>query len=219
MQVDINLLPQREKRTKNIYIILGIIFVLLFAAFLFVYLTVEKKNTELLQIEKRITQTNEILEAQQAKLAEYQSSNAAEELKIAIEWAEKQPFELVFLMEQITRLLPERGFVIEFELDEENRVKQIVQFDAKSEAAYFLHSLTELPWIEEAIISEAKTADILKDEAAELRKQANIQPRYYAEFELRINPALLNEAAEMDESKGTEEKVSSSQQGEGADSP
>ncbi|MGN7177263.1 hypothetical protein BK139_05415 [Paenibacillus sp. FSL R5-0490] len=219
MQVDINLLPQREKRTKNIYIILGTIAVLLIAAFLFVYLTVEKKNTELLQIEKRITQTNEILEAQQAKLAEYQSSNAAEELKIAIEWAEKQPFELVYLMEQITRLLPERGFVIEFELDEENRVKQIVQFDAKSEAAYYLHSLTELPWIDEAIISEAKTADILKDEAAELRKQANIQPRYYAEFELRINPALLNEAAEMDETQSTEEKDSSAQQGEGADSP
>ncbi|MBG9655679.1 PilN domain-containing protein [Cytobacillus firmus] len=219
MQVDINLLPQREKRTKNIYIALGIIVVLLIAAFLFVFLTVEKKNTELLQIEKRITQTNEILEAQQAKLAEYQSSNAAEELKIAIEWAERQPFELVFLMEQITRLLPERGFVIEFELDEENRVKQIVQFDAKSEAAYYLHSLTELPWIDEAIISEAKTADILKDEAAELRKQANIQPRYYAEYELRINPALLNEAAEMDESKGTEDKESSAQQGEGDDSP
>ncbi|MBG9549406.1 fimbrial assembly protein [Cytobacillus firmus] len=219
MQVDINLLPQREKRTKNIYIALGIIVVLLIAAFLFVFLTVEKKNTELLQIEKRITQTNEILEAQQAKLAEYQSSNAAEELKIAIEWAERQPFELVFLMEQITRLLPERGFVIEFELDEENRVKQIVQFDAKSEAAYYLHSLTELPWIDEAIISEAKTADILKDEAAELRKQANIQPRYYAEYELRINPALLNEAAEMDESKGTEDKDSSAQQGEGDDSP
>ena len=53
------------------------------------YLTVEKKNTELLEIEKRITQTNEILEAQQAKLAEYQSSNAAEDLKIAIEWAKK----------------------------------------------------------------------------------------------------------------------------------
>ncbi|MBG9543558.1 hypothetical protein ABE29_12375 [Cytobacillus firmus] len=219
MQVDINLLPQREKRTKNIYIALGIIVVLFIAAFLFVFLTVEKKNTELLQIEKRITQTNENLEAQQAKLAEYQSSNAAEELKIAIEWAERQPFELVFLMEQITRLLPERGFVIEFELDEENRVKQIVQFDAKSEAAYYLHSLTELPWIDEAIISEAKTADILKDEAAELRKQANIQPRYYAEYELRINPALLNEAAEMDESKGTEDKESSAQQGEGDDSP
>ncbi|MCM3704439.1 MULTISPECIES: fimbrial assembly protein [Cytobacillus] len=219
MQVDINLLPQREKRTKNIYIISGLIVVLLIAAFLFVYLTVEKKNTELLQIEKRITQTNGILEAQQAKLADYQSSNAAEELKIAIEWAEKQPFELVLLMKQFTRLLPERGFVIEFELDEEDKVKQIVQFDSKSEAAYYLHSLTELPWVDEAIISEAKTADILKDESAEIRKQANIQPRYYAEFELRINPAVLNEAANMDETKGTEEKDSSAQQEEGADSP
>ncbi|MBN8194880.1 fimbrial assembly protein, partial [Bacillus sp. NTK074B] len=79
-----------------------------------VFLTVKEKNNELLGIEKRIIQTNEILEAQQAKLQEYQSSNAAEELKVAIEWADRQPFDLVFLMEQITRLLPERGFVIEF---------------------------------------------------------------------------------------------------------
>ncbi|MBN8200718.1 fimbrial assembly protein [Bacillus sp. NTK034] len=219
MRVDINLLPQKEKGPKNVYIMIAFIVVLLTAAFLLVFLTVKEKNNELLGIEKRIIQTNEILEAQQAKLQEYQSSNAAEELKVAIEWADRQPFDLVFLMEQITRLLPERGFVIEFELDEENRIKQIVQFDAKSEAAYYLHSLTELSWVDEAIITEAKTADILKDEAAELRKQANIQPRYYAEYELKINTSLLNEAAEQKVIKDIEEKDSAAQQEEGDDSP
>jgi type IV pilus assembly protein PilN len=203
MLVDINLLPQKEKRSKAAYISLasaGLAAVILSVS-LYIYLGSQKEEIE--QIDTQIAQTNEILEAQRVKLADYESSNSVGELENAISWAKEQPFSMVYILNEVTKLLPERGYITEFEKDEENKIKQIVQFDTKSQAAYYLNSLLSLGWLDEAILTEAKTTDVLKDDDEETSAAAEeILPRYFAAYELQINSSLLKQEIEEKEAEG-----------------
>jgi type IV pilus assembly protein PilN len=200
MLVDINLLPQKEKRSKAAYISLaaaGLAAVILSVS-LYVYLGSQKEEIE--QVETQIAQTNEILEAQRVKLADYESSNSVGELENAISWAKEQPFSMVYILNEVTKLLPERGYITEFEKDEDNKIKQIVQFDTKSQAAYYLNSLLSLGWLDEAILTEAKTTDVLKDDDEETSAaEEEILPRYFAAYELQINSSLLKQEIENNE--------------------
>jgi type IV pilus assembly protein PilN len=199
MLVDINLLPQKEKRSKAAYISLaaaGLAAVILSVS-LYVYLGSQKEEIE--QVETQIAQTNEIMEAQRVKLADYESSNSVGELENAISWAKEQPFSMVYILNEVTKLLPERGYITEFEKDEDNKIKQIVQFDTKSQAAYYLNSLLTLEWLDEAILTEAKTTDVLKDDDETSSAEEEILPRYFAAYELQINSSLLKQEIETKE--------------------
>ncbi|TYS51280.1 PilN domain-containing protein [Bacillus infantis] len=210
MLVDINLLPKKEKRSRSVYIYSGAMLLLLAAAAALLFLYTGSKKEEISKVEKQIAQTNAILEIQNAKLTEFESSNAAEKLKEAIAWAEKQPFSMVYVLQEITKILPDRGYIAEFEMDEDNLIKLGVQFDTKSEAAYYLNSLLTLGWLDEAVLKEAKTAEAI-NEAVEGDSEVSALdlgylPRYYALYEFKINPEQLKaewKANEKDNEGGT----------------
>ncbi|SIE81740.1 Uncharacterised protein [Mycobacteroides abscessus subsp. abscessus] len=110
---------------------------------------------------------------------------------------------MVYILNEVTKLLPERGYITEFEKDEENKIKQIVQFDTKSQAAYYLNSLLSLGWLDEAVLTEAKTTDVLKDDDEEISAaEEEILPRYFAAYELQINSSLLKQEIEEKEAEG-----------------
>ncbi|MBU8879563.1 fimbrial assembly protein [Bacillus sp. FJAT-29790] len=206
MLADINLLPQKERKSKTAYMIIGIIILLIILISLFFFLFIKDKNQQLLNIENQIMQTNVILEAERKKQASFESSNSVNELEIAVKWAQDQPFNMVYVLQELTKLLPKRGFVAEFEIDEENKIVQIVQFDTKSEAAYYLNSLLTLDWIEEAVINEAKITDILKEEKDKEAKKDDILPRYFAKYELKMNVPLLKTSYQQQKEKDKPEQ-------------
>lgn len=193
MLVDINLLPQKEKKTKASYIVLlaSILIVLMIAAVFF--FIIQDRKQSIADTEQQLAQTTELLEAKRAKLENYQSSNSVTDLQNAITWADQQPYNVVYMLQELTKLLPERGFISEFEMDEDHSVNQQVQFDTKSEAAYYLSLLTSVQWIEEAVLTEAQTAD-LTDQENESAVSDDIVPRYIANYEMRINVPALKEA-------------------------
>lgn len=207
MLVDINLLPQKEKKTKASYIVLlaSLLIVLIIAAVIF--FVIQDRKQEISDIETRLTQTNELLEAKRDKLEKYQSSNSVTDLQNAISWADNQPYDVVYMLGELTKLLPERGFISEFELDEENVINQQVQFDTKSEAAYYLSLLTSVEWIEEAVLTEAQTSD-LTDEEEETQTNEETLPRYIANFEMRVNIPALKDAnqAAQDENDSSQDE-------------
>lgn len=224
MLTDINLLPQKEKKSKAVYLILGIVVLFTILAAVFFFLFMKEKNQQLTNIDNQITQTNMILEAERKKIASFEASNSVNELEDAITWAEKQPFNMVYVLQELTRLLPERGFITEFDMDVENKIEQTVQFDTKSESAYYLNSLLTLEWIDEAVIIEAKTKDILKEKKEKEIKNDDVLPRYDAKYEIIINAEKLkasdNQQVENDVSKGSGEKVNAVQaEEEGGTSP
>ncbi|EIJ79043.1 fimbrial assembly family protein [Bacillus methanolicus PB1] len=211
MLVEINLLPKKEPR--NLSLLFAIVtfsgMILIGAAFL-IWQMNEKKE-ELANVENQVQLTNEILEAKRTKLADFQSASSVQELEKAIKWAEKQPYNLVYVLQKLTKILPERGFLTEFNLEKDSIINLIIQFDTKSEAAYYLNSLLNYKWIDEAVITKEKAGDweiinnktpLSDDQLTDLAKK-NFFPRYYAEYEIRLNIAELKQAykSEMEKSK------------------
>ena len=224
MLADINLLPQKEKKSKAVYLILGIVVLFTILAAVFFLLLMKDKEQQLTNIDNQITQTNMILEAERKKLDSLEASNSVNELEEAIAWAEKQPFNTVYVLQELTRLLPKRGFITEFDMDRENKIEQTVQFDTKSEAAYYLNSLLTLEWIDEAVIIEAKKKYILKEKKEKEMKNDDVLLRYDAKYEIIMNAEKLkasnHQQVENDESEGSGEKENAVQaEEEGGTSP
>jgi type IV pilus assembly protein PilN len=228
--VEINLLPKKDPSSKKTYVILGILFVLLLALAAFVYWQYQSKQTKLEVTENQLSMTSELISAEQKQLVEYENSNSYQELQTAIKWAEEQPFDTVYLLNQLTRILPDRGYFTDFEMDEEYTIKQMIQFDTKDEAAYYLQSLLNYEWVEEAVVVEAKTTDILKEDAdtteivkaaIDMLNKADIAPRYYAQYEIILDIPKLKESSKAAKKKEEEKQTSDDNNGdnEGGDTP
>ncbi|WP_338453211.1 PilN domain-containing protein [Niallia oryzisoli] len=95
------------------------------------------------------------------------------------------------MLDELTRILPERGYFTEFEMDGNHKITQTIQFDTKSEAAYYLHSLLAFDWVEEAVITQAKTETVLEEKgetdesensAVSIVNEDNVLPRYFAKY-------------------------------------
>jgi type IV pilus assembly protein PilN len=220
MLVEINLLPKKEPKNLSFFILLGTLIGLILIGSAVLFWQMNEKKQELENVEKQIQLTNEILEAERAKLTDFQSANSVKELENAIKWAKEQPYNFVYVLQQLTKALPERGFITELELEEENNIHLIVQFDTKSEAAYYLNSLLNYKWVDEAVITDAKAGDweiirnntdLSGEELTELAKKV-YYPRYYAEYELRLNVPELKLEIEKSADRNNREE-------EGGDTP
>ncbi|WML40716.1 fimbrial assembly protein [Neobacillus sp. OS1-2] len=203
MLVDINLLPKRDEKNIAVYVIAGgmVILLIIVAVVFSIYLNGKKQDIKM--VEQQISMNQEILAEQHKKLAQYQSSKSVVELENAINWAKNQPYNMVYVIQELTKSLPQSGFMLEFQLDEENVITERVQFDTKSDAAYYLNAIAAYPWVDEAVISEAKTSDILKNDntlqseglANSKLKEEDIVPRYFAEYEVRLDVPQVQNAS------------------------
>lgn len=215
MLVEINLLPKKNRKSKVIFIMIGIMIVLLVAIVSFYIWQIHAKEAKLAETQNQLDTTLNIIEQKNKKLAEYNSSTSVQELEQAIQWADTQSFNSVFLLEQLTRMLPERGFILDFKIDANYKINQLIQFDTRSDAAYYLHTLLANEWVEEAVISEAKseTLDLQTDDASVKGKnasvsyynEANVLPRYIAQYEIILNLQALEKAAHQTDVKKGEE--------------
>ena len=210
MLVEINLLPKKSKKGKTIIIIIGIIVFLLVLVSAFFIWQIQSKEAVLADTQNRLDITMNILEEKNKQLAEYNSQTSVQELEQAIKWAETQSFDAVFLLDELTKMLPERGFILDFKIDENYKINQVIQFDTRSDAAYYLHTLLANEWVEEAVISEAKSDELNLDDAEEGKKpynENNVLPRYIAQYEMILNLQEFEKAAgQLDvEKRGGEE--------------
>jgi Tfp pilus assembly protein PilN len=158
MLVEINLLPQKEPKKFS--------FIIMFAGLLALFILIggyyfwqtQSINDEIASLDKQITMTKKIADKEQQNSDTVASTSSVSQLKSAIEWASDYPLQTVPVMQHLTSLLPERGFIQSFAYTEAGTVTLTVQFDSAREAAYFLDSLHESKWIDEASLSSLSTA-------------------------------------------------------------
>ncbi len=159
MLVEINLLPQKEQRSKGYILTLismGALFVLLAGFYIW---QIQSTKTDIVNLDKQIEMTQKIAEAEQKNAQTSESAMSVNLLKNAVEWASSYPIQTIPVMRHLTSLLPERGFIQSFGYTEAVTVSLTVQFDSAREAAYFLYSLNESEWIEEASLSSLNTEE------------------------------------------------------------
>jgi len=152
MLVEINLLPQKDPKNFNIVYISAIAAVLILISGIYFWQIKTVKN-DVASLDNRIEMTKKIAEKQEESAQTTEVASSAGLLKAAVDWAADYPIQTIPVMRHLNSLLPERGFIQSFAYTEDGTVTISVQFDSSREAAYFLESLKESEWIEDASLS------------------------------------------------------------------
>jgi type IV pilus assembly protein PilN len=197
MLVEINLLPKKEHK-KSSMLIMTLAGILLFSVSVsIIFFQGSSYENEMAALDKQIASLQKLSEAQQAKLSEGENGSSAVKLQEAVKWAEQYPHETVPLLQKVIALLPERGFIQNFEYSNNNSVVIQIQFDASRDAAFYLSSLKGSDWVEGVALmtvvaeKQEEETETAAPTAADKKEEDQILPRYSAEYEIKFKPELF----------------------------
>jgi type IV pilus assembly protein PilN len=177
MLIEINLLPKKAKKNFSLPIVIALLasFFLLSTGLLYYYSNSLKSTADTLNAD--IQRLDESIRLEQEQMQQVQATNSVLELKKAVEWAKTYPIKSVPVLQHVTSLLPERGFIQNYSYSQDGKVGLTVQFDTSREAAYYLNWLKESDWVAEAnILSLGISGTTDRDTL----------PRYIGQFEITI---------------------------------
>ncbi len=198
MLVEINLLPQKERNNKSLLLLAIISSIILLIGGFFTFWLNGTYVKKLASIEEQIATTEQLVAINQQKVTSDGSSESVTQLENMVEWAHQYPIKTVPVLNKLTELLPERGFIQTFQYEETGMVLLSVQFESTREAAYYLNTLLQSEWIEDAKLN-AVNADtqffdkqVGESEPDETKlKNEKYVPRYIAEFEVKLNKNVI----------------------------
>lgn len=219
MLVDINLLPRKEFKNRAKLLLLLIILCVAIIGFLFIFLQYKKATSLEENLENQIATLQEKRAAEEQKYASADHSNNVINLERTVEWADGYFVETVPILNHLTKLLPERGFVQNFSYTEDGIVSLEVQFDTNTENAHYLALLTESPFIDSARLLTVSTTPITEeiedttnnnqqnnngneaDDAptgneVETDENSDILPRYFAQYEIVFEKSAIRSLQE-----------------------
>jgi type IV pilus assembly protein PilN len=196
MLVEINLLPQKQQRSMLIFIIAGLVFSLFMTAIIVGYFSYESKSRALEAIENEIEFTIALREIEEQKLVTGEKLGSFAEIMAKIDWISSQRISLVFLLDHLVSLLPERGYFMNYQYSDQGTVSINVQFDTPREAASYLNELNESPYIIETALQNLTTQEVT-DEVSDER--FHFLPRYMANYSITIDREAVKRAEEKEE--------------------
>jgi type IV pilus assembly protein PilN len=194
MLVEINLLPKKEP--KNV----ALLFILLIALFLtgigsaVFYFYIQRAEQEIESLTQQIEQIKTLRITEEQKLADAQSLAAVQDLENAVNWAKDYPIKTVLLLKELSKLLPERGFIMNFAYEEAGTINLTVQFDTRREAAYYLKALSDAEFVAEAHIVSLTVGnknDNGSTKENETSETENVLPRYVGQYQIKVNKEVL----------------------------
>ncbi|MCA0147430.1 hypothetical protein LCD52_01380 [Rossellomorea vietnamensis] len=204
--IDINLLPEKEKKGPVFVYSLAIILLLFFVGSLYFFFSLRSVHMETESTVRSISQTEQLIEVQQTKLLDSESSQGMKDLEKTVESMMDYPVKTVPVLNELISLLPSRGFIQALEYSGRQTINASIQFDSSRQAAYYLHHLKEVGWIREAEILEM-TAETTESENM-LSADHEVVPRYLVEYSLTLDSKKLQELKEAEETlleKGDEQ--------------
>lgn len=202
MLVEINLLPQKEEKNKSLLLLVISLIVILLIGGTFAYLLNRTYSSKLSSMEKQITTNEKLVALEQEKMIAKENANSYTELENTVKWAEEYPIKTVPMLQKLTALLPERGFIQTFNYVNTGIVQVGIQFESSREAAYYLSSLQESNWVKDskllsvdAITSfyDKKFGDSGKEIDKSKLKNETYLPRYLSQYEITLNIDVLKE--------------------------
>lgn len=201
MLVEINLLPQKEPKKFAFIITLSSLLAVFLVIGGFYLWQSQSVKDELASLDRQISTTKKIAEKEQQNNETVISSSSVSQLKSAIEWANDYPIQTVPVMQHLTSLLPERGFIQSFGYTETGAVTLTVQFDSAREAAYFLNSLNHSKWIEEASLNSLAATEMNTEtntNAASSTAASNSQENTTSTTPSATNPTTTDSTTTVD---------------------
>ena len=192
MLVDINLLPEKEKKRSSVLIPVFLILLLAIAG-IGAFLWLQAKKNEIEAIESRLRTTVQLRETLEMTQNEPKGDEEdVKQLNDAIVWAEGKKMKTVPILKHLISLLPERGFFLEYAYTNNETLKLAVQFDTGRQAAYYLSELKASEGIQDAtIVTVTTSVDEEEKEAKKLLEIADALPRYVAEYEITLDKTFI----------------------------
>lgn len=212
MLIDINLLPQQERRSKVFFISIILLIFLAIASLIVASFYVNTVNKKIERYESDSSFKQQLIIQEESKIENIKGDNSITELEKAVTWAEQYPIKTVPLIQELTSLLPERGYIQEFSYQETGEVTLKVQFDTSREAAYYLKNLLDSKWIQDAFLNSLNTEEIEdekgeenqevseNDKTTESDEEENILPRYIGEYSIVLNKDFIKQEENLNES-------------------
>jgi Tfp pilus assembly protein PilN len=166
MLIEINLLPQKERKKYQLLFVLIFLVLIFLIASVYYYFQIDSTKTNISSLEKQILVAKRIEENRNKQTNTIETNNSITQLKNAVDWANNYPIKTIPVMKYLVSLLPERGFIQTFSYTDAGTVSLSVQFDSAEDAAYFLESLNSSKWIEDANLSSLNANQTAETEAA-----------------------------------------------------
>ncbi|WLR50082.1 hypothetical protein LC040_12405 [Bacillus tianshenii] len=182
MMVEINLIPDRERRNLAPLLLIVLIIALVSLASFWLYSDYQKQAAQLDKQEDQLRVTEQLVKIEKEKQAKVESSQTFQQLENAVVWTEKKSYSTVSLIKHLAELLPQRGFFLSVNITNDEKVSLNVQFDTSREAAFYLQRLKDSEAITEAKLLSLSTAPI-----AEENSNVETVPRYTAQYDLTFD--------------------------------
>ncbi|MBS4173705.1 hypothetical protein [Bacillus sp. FJAT-49736] len=204
MLVEINLLQEKETRSRAPYYMMLVLLLITILISIFLLVHAHVINTNIKTVQRQINETKKFSQVLQQKLSHYENNSSSETLASAVQWAEKTLINMVWILKHLIALLPERGFYQSFTLNDDGSLEVKVQFDTSNDAAYYLSRLTAAKWIKYASITSITTAELtdatsLNGENSTVAneqdadKKENVLPRYIGDYKIQLDLEYIKE--------------------------
>ncbi|MFS0689870.1 fimbrial assembly protein [Sporosarcina sp. 179-K 8C2 HS] len=180
MLVDINLLPEKERERSTLLIAALVILgaAILFWAILFLLSLSLSKQT--VRVETQIASLHASQEAVREDIKPSSHADDRDKLASTVEWAEAYKFDTLPLMREMVALLPERGFFVSFEFTAPHESVVTVQFDDKSDAAYYLTRIKSSTVVSSSTMESLVAVSL--DEESDLHTLPRFEATYLIEY-------------------------------------
>jgi type IV pilus assembly protein PilN len=192
MIVEINLLPKKEPKNASVLVSVAVFAALLIAAAVVFYVLSARADEQINALTGELKQIRAMQAIEQQKQKSAQSVQEMKELHEAVQWSKNYPLKMVPLLRNMTKLLPERGFMMNFSYTGNETVTVSVQFDTSEQAAYYLKRLSDAKFVEAVQLKSVSTVNIT-DTSAEEGMEKQVVPRYLAQYEIHIRKQALEE--------------------------
>jgi type IV pilus assembly protein PilN len=180
MNVEINLLREKPKAHPifRILIYLIVAIVLMYAVFIYVKYSSVSSEIDMLESKIKSTETERI--ALEAKINDMQSDSFINEYKQDVNVIEAFHFSSVGILNEFVRVLPERGFFIDYAFSEDGIVDIYVKFDTLPEMSMYTDGLSSLPFVTYVSLDDVEIKEISNNEN-------EVLPRFYVQYSISLD--------------------------------
>jgi type IV pilus assembly protein PilN len=194
MLVDINLLPQKEKKS----FITPILFICLILLFLgtgsWIGMDYYETSVQLEQKEQALKQEKKIVQVQRQLKKQAEAAKKTTPLLEKVEYVRSKEIEAVALLQHLVALLPERGYFMKYDYKDRSTITIEARFDTLAETSQYLHELTNSRYLTEAKIEKMETTNFEEVAAGEdLTEFEGYLPRYHAQYKIQFNKDHLHD--------------------------
>lgn len=199
MLVEINLLPQKEAKNKTLLVLAVIVSMVILLGVGFTFWFMRGVDQQLAVFEQQIATTQTEIATEQQKLVNVEVTDSLTTLANTVEWAAVYPVKTVPVLQKLTALLPNRGFIKTFTYAETGTVSLNVQFEESREAAYYLAALVKSTWVSDAKLTSLNAVTSFYDNSMDENfddthvKNEKYIPRYEGTFEISLNQQVIKD--------------------------